>query len=554
MRKLNQKGSVLVFLTLGFALLGTFIGFALDFGRAYLEKARISRLVDGAALAAAKILKGQAGYESAATRAACDSMVMNGADVIMSGAGACVSENPNLTVTLDFFDAVVSGGPPIKHVQVTGTEPMPTTFLRFLGFLMPGDYSTINVAATAQAGPERPVDLMLVLDRSGSMKNPDGTGQAKITALRTAVNGFLGLSNTFSADDQIGMVSFASRGCGDSAGQDSTTNGTCTPDVPLAFATSSYINTLQTKINGLCGGTTNCAGGTNTMEAVRTARVPLAAAFDDPSRATTRKALLIVTDGQPTFLRRNSDTACKQNPRTNGNLSTLTPSNGGGNAGGGPFTNGCSQGVPTYNSSSANPWMYRLQLASTSCYVMIPGSWTSTGCPGSQTPTSNAQLYQDVIRCTRSLINCAGTNGAMYEADLTRNCGYGNSSCGAGGEHDVIVFAIAIGQKLTNDPQNSLDENAKCLLARVANATDILNAATGVVETITTVCNAVYTTIDGDQHADLKEGWPCGAGPCINSGQQKGKVYIVDVNGNVNAQLQMIFQEVAALLKLRLVL
>ena len=40
MRKLNQRGSFLVFLTLGFALVGTFIGFAVDFGRAYLEKAQ----------------------------------------------------------------------------------------------------------------------------------------------------------------------------------------------------------------------------------------------------------------------------------------------------------------------------------------------------------------------------------------------------------------------------------------------------------------------------------------------------------------------------------
>ena len=50
MRKLNQKGSVIIFITLAFALLGTFIGFAVDFGRAYLEKARVARLVDGAVL------------------------------------------------------------------------------------------------------------------------------------------------------------------------------------------------------------------------------------------------------------------------------------------------------------------------------------------------------------------------------------------------------------------------------------------------------------------------------------------------------------------------
>src|SRR5262245_8198673 len=131
MRKLNQKGSVLIFLTLAFALLGTFIGFAVDFGRAYLEKARISRLVDGAALAAAKVLKGQAAYEAVATRAACDSMVMNGAPVEMTAPGSCAATTgAPFTVTLDFFDAPVPGGPAMKQVRVSGTEPMPTTFLK----------------------------------------------------------------------------------------------------------------------------------------------------------------------------------------------------------------------------------------------------------------------------------------------------------------------------------------------------------------------------------------------------------------------------------------
>ena len=188
MRKLNQKGSFIIFLTLAFALLGTFIGFAVDFGRAYLQKARISRLVDGAALAAAKVLKGQADYEDEATRAACDSMLMNGAPVVISGVGACEGTNgAPLTVSISFFDANVAGGPPIKQVQVTGIEPMSTTFLRFLGWLTPGDFSTLNIAATAQAAPERPVDLMLVIDRSGSMGQVDGTGKTKIAALKCAM-------------------------------------------------------------------------------------------------------------------------------------------------------------------------------------------------------------------------------------------------------------------------------------------------------------------------------------------------------------------------------
>ncbi|HWO40870.1 MAG TPA: pilus assembly protein TadG-related protein, partial [Candidatus Eisenbacteria bacterium] len=95
---------MLVFLTLSFALLGTFIGFAVDFGRAYLQKARISRLVDAAALAAAKALQGQSGFEDEATRAACDSMVANGAPVVMSGTGTCeATTGAPFTVALQFF-------------------------------------------------------------------------------------------------------------------------------------------------------------------------------------------------------------------------------------------------------------------------------------------------------------------------------------------------------------------------------------------------------------------------------------------------------------------
>ena len=65
----------------------------------------------------------------------------------------------------------------------------------------------------------------------------------------------------------------------------------------------------------------------------------------------------------------------------------------------------------------------------------------------------------------------------------------------------------------------------------------------------------MFTTaaVDGDTHLDLLQSWPCGAGPCIDTTQEKGKVYIVDVTGNVAQQLNLIFQEIAWILKLRLV-
>lgn len=517
MHQLNQRGSFIVWLTLGFALLGTFVGFALDFGRAYLEKARVSRLIDSAAIAAAKALKGQRGLEGDATRAACDSMTMNGASVVMSGNSCVMNQGALMTAQVEFFDMTVSGGPPVRAVRVKANEPVSTTFLRFLGWMAPGDYSTINVNAVAEAGPERPVDLMLVLDRSGSMDSTDGHGTKKISALKTAVSTFL--DNTFSTTDRIGMISFATRGCGVN-GSDSTA-AVCGPDVALDYVTSTYISTLKNKVNGLVA-----SGGTNTMEALRTSKSPLAQAFADPNRSTTRKAVLLVTDGQPTFMIRDNDVACKKDPKTNGTL----PAPGDGNTGGGPFTNGCKHGVGTGSNA-----MLRGSLSGT--------SFTSIG---------NNTEYLNIIRCTRSLINCQGANGAMYEANLLRNCGFTNSNCTSGGQHDVLVFVIAIGKKDSSNPQQSLDENAKCLLSRIANATDILDAATGVAETMTQNCNATFLTNDNDTHADLVEGWPCGSGPCIDPTQQKGKVYTIDVTGDVSAQLDSVFNEIAAILKLRL--
>ena len=514
MRKLNQKGSVLIFLTLAFALLGTFIGFAVDFGRAYLEKARMSRLVDAAALAAAKTLQGQAGFENAATRAACDSMEMNGAPVVINGT-SCVSTNSNATYPVTFFDAPVQGGPPIRHVRVEGHDPMPTTFLRFLGWMVPGDFSTIPVAAAAEAGPERPVDLMLVLDRSGSMSG------AKIAALKTTVNEFL--DNNFTGNDRIGMVSFAWRGCGNAAGLDNFAANICQPDVPMDYATSAFINNLRNRVNGL---TTN-NGATGTMEALRTARVPIAAVFNDPSRAATRKVVLLITDGKPTVMRRDTDAQCKRNPMTGAVVAAWNT---------GSFPNGCLMEANDASGSRAG----RTPLNNIS----------------SPTYANSSTVFLNTISCFRALHDCdAGTNGVMYEADLIRNCGAGNAACAAAGAHDVLVFAIGIGSFVASPANASFDKHGKCMLLRAANATDLLNTGNNTVESINTVCTPPPPTYsDNDTYAELRNFWPCGSGPCINSTQEKGKVYFVDQTGNVQAQMQQVFKDIAATLKLRLTL
>ena len=252
----------------------------------------------------------------------------------------------------------------MQHVQVTGIEPMPTTFLKFLGWMVPGDFSKIDIAATAQAAPERPVDLMLVLDRSGSMST------IKIGALKTTVNEFL--DNNFTGNDRIGMVSFAWRGCGNAAGDDNFAANICSPDVPMAFADSGFINTLKTKVNAL----TPNNGATNTMEALRTARVPIAAAFNDPTRVATRKVVLLITDGKPTAMRRDTDAQCKQNPKTGAPVTAWSS---------GSFPNGCLMDANDANGGYAT---------------------RSTLSHGSLTNANGSSFFLNTISCFRSLHDC----------------------------------------------------------------------------------------------------------------------------------------------------
>ena len=90
-----------------------------------------------------------------------------------------------------------------------------------------------------------------------------------------------------------------------------------------------------------------------------------------------------------------------------------------------------------------------------------------------------------------------------------------------------MVFAIGIGA-LVLPLIASFDKNAKCLLSRAANGTDILNTGTNTLETMSGICtNPPPTTSDGDHTWIFGTG--CGSGPCtINTTQEKGKVYFVD--------------------------
>src|SRR5262249_41748724 len=140
---------------------------------------------------------------------------------------------------------------------------------------------------------------------SGSMQTTDGSGTLKIVALKTATNTFL--DNNFTSDDHIGMTSFAYRGCGGGTSTgDSNANGDCSPGKTLGKS----IRSIETAVNNLVANN----GSTNTMEGLMVANAQITNAINDPTRASTRKAVLLITDGRPTSSRRSGTTACNNDP------------------------------------------------------------------------------------------------------------------------------------------------------------------------------------------------------------------------------------------------
>jgi Flp pilus assembly protein TadG len=188
----SERGQVFALLAVLIPLLIIFVGFAIDFGLAYVTKTTLSKSVDAAALAAMRNLnQGQ----SVATADATNAFTVNYQSV--PGLGT----TPTPTVTWFTTSPCTAGN---TCVQISATATISTYFLRALA-LLPGVGSTLNttsitVSATAQRNP---LVMSLVLDKSGSMKLNGGS-----TALPPAVTNFISYFDE--GIDNIADISFSS--------------------------------------------------------------------------------------------------------------------------------------------------------------------------------------------------------------------------------------------------------------------------------------------------------------------------------------------------------
>ncbi len=242
----SERGSVMVMVTGGLVILLGIAGLTLDSGRAFLVKSQLSRAVDAGVLAGARALR--AGRLTARNQA----LAVVRANGVEAGKGA-TSVHVHFGVNADGENTVT----------VTARSPMPTTLMRLLG------REVVDIASTATAAVP-PVDLVLVLDQSGSLRTA-----AAWDDLQRAARGFV--THFSETMDQFGLVSFHTRAA-------------------VRFPLQNHFR-LETQriIQDM-----RSLGWTNTAEGLELAHQQITS---QRARARAVKVVVFFTDGRPTAFR-----------------------------------------------------------------------------------------------------------------------------------------------------------------------------------------------------------------------------------------------------------
>jgi Flp pilus assembly protein TadG len=182
-RLLGRRGFVFAFFALAAVVLLGMTGLAIDTARGVVTKAEISRVVDATALAEARNVRAGVTQAQNVARAVA---ALNG-----------IEPGPKETLTLP---------PPITNnegetlITVRASRRIETTFMRLMGI------DDLEVSSFAEATVP-PVDLVLVLDQSGSMKNRVSGGSSPWSKLVPAAKEFV---RQFSDEiDQVGLVHYS---------------------------------------------------------------------------------------------------------------------------------------------------------------------------------------------------------------------------------------------------------------------------------------------------------------------------------------------------------
>jgi len=209
--KKSQSGQAIVLFTMMVAsVMVPITGLAIDGGRAYLVKLKLSSAVDGGSLAAARLLGTGANADAQLANAQQTAKQFVQANFPTGFFGASLAAgSPNVCVDpgTDSSDPchVGNGGTvqtyKVRTVSVTGSATMPALFMGIFGL------PNVSVASSGLAS-RRDVRVVVAVDRSSSMSGFFGAGADSIVPMvKSFVNSFSG-SGDLGGRDQVGLVVF----------------------------------------------------------------------------------------------------------------------------------------------------------------------------------------------------------------------------------------------------------------------------------------------------------------------------------------------------------
>lgn len=251
----GRRGVTIILLAFGLAMIIMMAGLAVDASYFYTVRAKLSMACDAAALAAARSLS--VGLSMAEQEASARARALAFFDANFPNGNL---NTRNRTSQVQVEETVLR----TRSVVVSASVYAPTYFLRLVGI------PSVAVSALGKAS-RRDVNLMLVLDRSGSMQT-SGACEPMKSAARSFVLRFA------EGRDRLGMITYSS-----------AWNYT----YPLTKNFKTQSPSLQSVIS-----TITCTGGTSTAMAISEASNYLNA-LNEPGALNI---IMLFTDGIPTGL------------------------------------------------------------------------------------------------------------------------------------------------------------------------------------------------------------------------------------------------------------
>jgi hypothetical protein len=279
----DQSGQILPLVAVLIPILILLVGASVDLGMAYYMRGKLQSSADAAALAGAQALPDEV------RAAALAQDYSAGAGNRNQPAGVT---GVSVSATFSCTDPRFCGNGARNAITVDQTASMSTFFLRLVGI------DTVPVEATGTAcSPcgSKPTDVMLVLDRSGSMCTDNYTGVRNCVDMQNAKDGMRDFLNVMDPGyDHVGFAVFPPIGTPCRGG--SGVSGYDPPDyiaVPLSsdYKTAGALNTSSQLVS-----TINCQdgnGGTSYAHALEAAQGEL----DRSGRPNAQDIIIFLSDG-----------------------------------------------------------------------------------------------------------------------------------------------------------------------------------------------------------------------------------------------------------------